>query len=314
MSTPDSKYDVAFSFKSVDLNTARRLADLIQPLTSFVYAERQEEIVTKDGAQTFGPVFDSRSRLNVVLYSVGYGETGWTGFERNIIIARCLREGWRSFAMFKTDESPRPVWVPETYIYGDLTAMDLDAVAGVIRYRAREAGADVRQETAADRLRRLAGDQAFNAETEVLATTREAFESVERAIAEIFGHIAETIKTASTTQLPGESGEYSRHNLAANLGHIGAYLHYRNQYGRVTGGELLIRFFDGPVQMPGRMIIGHPEEIARFSAKVIRTPALQWCWQFQDKAQTSLELVEFVLNEFGRLNASTGPKHFVDRL
>jgi len=86
------KYDVAFSFRAADLAIAERLADLIRPLSSFVYARKQSEIVTKDGTETFGRVFGSESRLNFVLYQAGYGDKGWTAFERGVITGRCLQE------------------------------------------------------------------------------------------------------------------------------------------------------------------------------------------------------------------------------
>jgi hypothetical protein len=82
MVMPERKYDVAFSFRQPDLGLAERLADLVRPLTSFVYARIQGEIATRDGMETFGRVFGAESRLNVVLYRKGYGEAGWTVFEK----------------------------------------------------------------------------------------------------------------------------------------------------------------------------------------------------------------------------------------
>jgi hypothetical protein len=51
------KHDLAFSFLKVDMPLARRLAQAVDPLVSFVYADRQDE---------FGRVFAEESRLNVV--------------------------------------------------------------------------------------------------------------------------------------------------------------------------------------------------------------------------------------------------------
>lgn len=315
MVMPERKYDVAFSFRQADLSLAERLADLIQPLTSFVYARKQGEIATKDGMETFGRVFGSESRLNVVLYRKGYGEAGWTVFEKDTITGRCLKgDGWTSFALFIIDGSQAPSWVPSTYIYGDLSVMEADVLAGVIRYRAREVGANVRRESAEDRIRHLAASEEFDRETDRLATSREAFDAIEENRRQIFSWIAETIQRVATPRLPGQAGAQGFNQFAANLGHIGTYLNYRNPYGRVTGGQMTIRLFNGPVVMPGDAMIGHPSEIVQYSADVIRTRTLQWCWSFQGKARTSHELAEFVLNELARLNSETEPAHFIDRL
>src|ERR1700722_11088521 len=175
---PDRRYDVAFSFLTADLPLALRLADALLPLRCFIYTERQGDIITRDGMEVFGAAFGSESRLNVVLYRTGYGQQGWTNFEQETLKARCLSEGWKSLALIRTDESPAPAWIPPAYIYGDASLMDFEALAGVIRVRARAVGAHVEPQTAATRLARLVSDRAFDAATEQLATGREAFDAV----------------------------------------------------------------------------------------------------------------------------------------
>jgi hypothetical protein len=314
MSTAPRTYDVAFSFRMADLHAIERLADLIAPLSSFVYARKQGEIVTKDGMETFGSVFGVESALNVVLYRAGYGESGWTVFERDTITGRCLKEGWDSLAMFKTDGSPPPKWVPATYIYGDFAVMDLEAIAGVIRYRAKQVGVDVHRESAADKMKRLIEREAFERETERLATSGEAFRAIEESLTEMFDHISKTVDKYATPEVPGKVGQHGVILLAVNLGSVGTYLNYRNQYGRVTGGELRLRFFDGPVELPGQSMIGQPNEILSYAATVTRTPALQWCWQLQNKPRSSMEVAEFVLSELVQLAGKHKPTHWIDRI
>ena len=100
--------------------------------------------------------------------------------------------------------------------------------------------------------------------------------------------------------LPGKVGYYSPRNIAVNLRSIGTYLHYENRFGRVTRGVLTIRFFDGPVVMPGKAMIGHADEIGRYAATVIRTPALNWCCQLRERACASIEVADFVLLRNGQ--------------
>jgi hypothetical protein len=171
-----------------------------------------------------------------------------------------------------------------------------------------------RTETAAERIARLANEQAFDHETERLATSAEAHNAVEQGLGAVFEHISVTIARLTSPALPGEVGYYSPRNLAVNLGSIGAYLHYENRFGRVTGGVLMIRFFDDPVVMPGTAMIGHPDEIRRYTATVIRASALNWCWQLQERASSSIEVADFVLAEMASLAGSHPPRHFIDRL
>jgi hypothetical protein len=109
-------------------------------------------------------------------------------------------------------------------------------------------------------------------------------------------------------------GYYSPRNIAVNLGSVGAYLLYENRFGRVTDGVLMIRFFDDPVVLPGRLMIGHPNEIVRHSVTVTRMPVLNWCWQLQEKTCASVEVADFALSEMVTLAGSHPPRHFVDRL
>ncbi len=212
---PDRKFDVAFSFLTADLPLAQRLAGALVPLSSFVYAKRQADIITRDGMEVFSAAFGTDSLLNVVLYRTGYGEQGWTNFEREIIRGRCLlHEGWASFALIRTDSSPVPGWIPPTYIYGDAALMDVEALAGVIRVRAQAIGANVQPQNASTRLARLASDWQFNDETERLATDREAFDRVSENLAAIHNRIAAVIAEhgGRSSRLSGESAVKARYS------------------------------------------------------------------------------------------------------
>jgi hypothetical protein len=171
----------------------------------------------------------------------------------------------------------------------------------------------VRTETAAERIERFAKEQAFDHETERLATSAEAHHAVEQGLAAMFERVSVTIARLTNPALPWEVGYYSPRNIAVNLGSIGAYLHYENRFGRVTGGVLTIRFFDDPVVMPGRAMIGHPDEIRRYTATVIRTPALNWCWQLPERVWSSIEVADFVLSEMASRAGSQPRRHFIDR-
>jgi hypothetical protein len=302
----ERKYDVAFSFRKVDLPLALRLADAIKPLQSFVYERAQDQIITRDGMEVFSEAFGQASRLNVVLYRAGYGEQGWTNFEREIIKGRCLgNEGWSSFALIRTDDAPVPGWIPPAYIYGDATMMEVDALVGVIRVRAKTVGAAVVPESASTRMARLAAEKAFDRETEQLATGADALEAVRNNVEMLYGRVESVIAEYARPRadFAGEVGR--QHTIfGANLGHVGSYFHYENSYGSVTHGKLLIRFFKHLIAIPGtrQIIWEQPSESGRFSASVIRSRALGWCWSFRNQPRTSEEVADFILDELIRRN------------
>jgi len=307
MSTPARKYDFAFSFLTPDLPLALRLADALAPLASFVYSRAQENIATRDGMDVFGTVFGQESRLNVVLYRAGYGDAGWTNFECDVIKSRCLNEGWNNFVLLRTDKSPVPKWVPPTYIYGDFSVMGFDSVVDVLRYRAREAGADVRKQTASDYLAQLAADNAFEQETEQLSLQPPALEALRNNRGRLHESIERVIAEHARpgSGLDGEAG-FGQGVFGANLGGVGCTINYHNPYGRVTRGQLYIRFYDQPISIPGRRqyLSGRIEAVSEYVAKPIRTRALGWCWELEGHPRTSDEVAEFVLKELVRLSRS----------
>jgi len=85
------KYDVAFSFLAADLSVAKDLQGRLEPgLAVFMYERRKEELLGRDGMDVFSEVFRRDTRLSVILYRKGWGETAWTGFEESAIKSRAL--------------------------------------------------------------------------------------------------------------------------------------------------------------------------------------------------------------------------------
>ncbi len=75
-------------------------------------------------------------------------------------------------------------------------------------------------------------------------------------------------------------------------------INYQRTYFRANGGTLMFRYFDGQLAIPGTREVnwGLPDEVLRTQAAAGRTPALGWCWSFQDKPRTSAEIAEIVLD------------------
>lgn len=96
MADDEFKYDVAFSFLVRDEQLARGLNDRLQTrVRTFIYsdAERQVQLAGRDGEEAFAKVFGEESRIVVVLYRDGWGESGFTAAEATAIRNRAFTEG-----------------------------------------------------------------------------------------------------------------------------------------------------------------------------------------------------------------------------
>jgi hypothetical protein len=80
----DFKYDVAFSFLKEDAHMAQQLNDLLQQrVSTFIYTNRQEELVAQEGMARFREVFETEARIVVVLFREKWGTTPWTRVEED---------------------------------------------------------------------------------------------------------------------------------------------------------------------------------------------------------------------------------------
>jgi len=100
-------------------------------------------------------------------------------------------------------------------------------------------------------------------ETQTLSTGADAHTAVTRNIKVFQAELTGTIRSAAATGSPltAEVGTQER-NLGANLGSVGLFAHYENQYGQVIKGSLILRFFKGNVTIPGSRALfeQHPHQ------------------------------------------------------
>lgn len=197
MHDEDFKYDVAISFVTADQGVAKELAARLSPnMRVFVYFEEQSSIAGEHGTEVFRQVFRKESRLVVVLYRAAWGSTAYTRIEERAIEERFLEEHDRFLLFVRMDDGKgMPKWAPETKIWLDFKTYGIDQVVGAVKHRAQEAGAELRVESASDRLHRSAeearlrkvradtlrteGQSAFSREAEVVLQT--CLASIEKA-------------------------------------------------------------------------------------------------------------------------------------
>lgn len=144
------KYEVAFSFLQDDEQLALEIADRIRDRVSvgvFVYSERQDILVGTDGVDAFSRIFGKESRIVMVLYRKGWGQTQWTRVEENAIRTRGFNEGHEFIILVRLDETNPPVWLPPTRIYLSFERSGIDGLTGVIESRVQAVGGAIAQES-----------------------------------------------------------------------------------------------------------------------------------------------------------------------
>jgi hypothetical protein len=156
---PAYKHDVAFSLLDRDEPLARQLSKLLEPADTFLYSERQREIVSTDGVDKFSSVFRQDARTVAVLHRAGWGKTPWTRVEETAIRERFHQEGADFLTIVKLDDSAPPIWIPTTRVWGGFSRLKAEGVAGVLLERLRHAGSNLRTETAQELAERVAREQ-----------------------------------------------------------------------------------------------------------------------------------------------------------
>jgi hypothetical protein len=128
MASPPAKCDVAISFLHKDEPLALQIhSKLSESLDVFVYPKKQEQLAGTDGLESFRQVFRADSRMVVVLYRDGWGQTPWTRVEEAAIKDRFLEQGWEWLLFVMLDDfSTPPVWLPKAEIRLNYSQYGLD--------------------------------------------------------------------------------------------------------------------------------------------------------------------------------------------
>jgi hypothetical protein len=157
MSDPQYEYDIAISFVAKDEAIASQLADQFEGrLRVFLYSKQQEQLAGTDGEKTFNEVFAKQSRLVVVLYRDGWGQTPWTRIEETAIRNRAFDEGYDFVIFIPLDETPTvPKWLPRTQLWVGLSRWGISGAASVIDARFQELGGEPTIETLEHRAARV---------------------------------------------------------------------------------------------------------------------------------------------------------------
>lgn len=141
------KFDIAFSLLHPDLDYAKSLFDVLDQykLNTFLYVHNQKDLAANNGINVFSKVFKNESRIVVLLYRHGYGETPWTRIEHTAIQERYLKEG-ADFCVLIPMDKTKPLWYPAfmQYVHSDMDSKD---VAALILQKLKDMGGELTPKT-----------------------------------------------------------------------------------------------------------------------------------------------------------------------
>lgn len=256
-------YDVAFSFLAEDESLAQRLGRMLsERYAVFVYSERQKELAGRDGLEQFSAVFRTHSRMCVILYQAGWGNTKWTRVEETAIKERAFDEGWEFLLVVSLDGSAPPPWLPRTKIWLGLERFGVDAAVGVIDARIQESGGSAKEETARERAERLKNESEQEAKRRAMLDSSVGVALAQAELKELASYLETEVAAIAANGIPIEFRHARDHVMYVRSPRRSVTFGWSQQFSNsLQYAGLLIRVLSGVYHLDG---LGEgPPELSR---------------------------------------------------
>lgn len=312
MITESLQYDVALSFLHRDEALAVQVQNaLSENLEVFIYSKRQEELAGTDGLESFREAFLTNSKLVVVFYRDGWGQTPWTRIEQAAIQDRFLRQGWNWLLFVILDQTSKPpVWLPESGIRLNFPAYGLEQLLGAVKIRAEKLGSTLKSHTALDRAKRLDQASIARAERDRLLTEKgmsavqEEHKDLQRLVETKIQEINDHLASVKVEQ--GSDGH--EYVLGTQLVSVNFYLYPTNP---ATKSRIVLQEFNGRLILPQdrawyRYSSGEgPQSVSTKEFYFDYQAPYGWCWIQPGTTKrflTTSELAEYIINSLLELH------------
>jgi hypothetical protein len=124
---------------------------------SFVFPRKQEELVGRDGVEELKLRYGVEARVVVVLDRNRWGQTPWTGVEKEAIADRELREQQDFLLIVALEPNVKlPDWISTRRVYWQFPTYGKAGLAGAIRVKIAEMDGKARPESPMARAQRVA--------------------------------------------------------------------------------------------------------------------------------------------------------------
>ena len=127
MTSPTWKYDVALSYAGEDREVARELATRLQAAGYLVFYDGFEELWGQDLSVKLHQIYGEQSRYGVPLVSQHYVKKPWTNHERQVLLARAMKQQAVYLLPIRLDNSALP-GLADVVAYKDLRQTSLDEI------------------------------------------------------------------------------------------------------------------------------------------------------------------------------------------
>lgn len=296
------EYDVSISFLAKDEPLASQIREALAPLSVFVYSKRQEAVAGSEGVESFRQIFRTGSRIALVLFRAGWGSTPWTRVEETAIRDYCLAEGWDRLLFVRLErEGSVPKWVPDSYIYLDLTTFGVSDLVGAIKFKLAKLGVQLRPLSSAEKAQKIAEEEKFNNETlAILRTSPQPFYDVAESL---FALTEESLKRVrEKTDWEISSGSNKRGLFVASVAGVSLTISPQELYANTAADAyLLFQTFQGKILTPqevGKFYVwDEPKRLLSTKLELVRVPGVDWCWKCDGKLLSPVQTAEFIVNE-----------------
>src|SRR4030095_16822783 len=190
------KYEVAFSFLNGDEHLALAINDLIQDrYPTFIYSLHQVELAGRDGQEMFDEIFGHQSRLVVIIYRKGWGESDWTRMEETSIKNRAYNTGYDFTLWIMLADSTPPQYVPKTRLWYDIERWGNSGAASIIESKINELGGFTREESASDKIQRLNRELEFEKYRKSYLRSKEGVKDITIELDELYNYLDKLSKS-----------------------------------------------------------------------------------------------------------------------
>lgn len=298
MPVENPQYDVAISFLSKDGDTAAALNErLTEGLQVFFFPRRQEELAGTDGLESMRKPFFDDSRVMVVLYQDGWGQTPWTRVEEAAIKDSCLAHGWqRLFFVVLEHSSVLPVWLPHTHVRFNFAEYGIEQAVGAIKARVQERGGQSLPMTATRRAEVFEAQERFRRD-ELKLNSQEGWKNIFNSTGLLFQEIERHCKEVNSSQgsLQIKCGftlnEQSQlQECIMTDGQVAIAVCWLQKYvNTLDGSALSVREFRQNLMLPsevrGRMYITPPQSIGEIKYSPALSLAREVGWKQNGKTE-----------------------------
>jgi hypothetical protein len=284
------EYDVAISFLAKDERVAAAINDgLASGLKVFFFPRNQEELAGTDGLESMRTPFLTGSRVNVVLYRDGWGQTRWTRVEETAIKDACFNRGWLTLFFVALEKADKlPTWLPDTCVRFNLDDYGIDQAVGAIKARVQSVGGVIERPSAMADALRVQREQQLLADRDRLFRERKWIEgTVLPTVATLLAtidRIGKKVQKGSGINFC--SGANERRCVLTN-DRVSLHVAWRQEFvNTINNADITATEFHGDLPLPGEHSIGSPPpklKQHRFRPELTITRDL--CWV--DEAKTN---------------------------